>query len=78
MHPTQEKKPEVNFINLLQAAFTHADPKSAKKTVKLSVFFTLLGSASAKATHRSLMKLTPGADAIKKFTPSFGIPNLGV
>jgi len=24
------------------------------------------------------MKFTPGADAIKKFTPSLGIPDLGV
>jgi len=27
------------FFNILQAACTHADPESAKKTVKLSVFF---------------------------------------
>jgi len=64
MHPTQEKKPVVNFINILRTAFTHKDPKSAKKTVKLSVFFTLLGSASAKATHRTLIKLTPGVNFI--------------
>ena len=36
----------VNFINILQAAFTPADPKSAKKTVKSSSFFALLGSVS--------------------------------
>jgi hypothetical protein len=34
------------------------DPESAKKTVKLSVFFALLGSAHLKAAHRMLMKLT--------------------
>jgi hypothetical protein len=51
---------EVNFINVLQAAFTLQDPESAKKTVKLSVFFALLGSARAKATRRTLMKLTQG------------------
>ena len=28
----------VNFTNVLQAAFTNPDPKSAKKTVKLSTF----------------------------------------
>ncbi len=28
----------------------------------------------AKGSHNMLMKLTPGADAIKKFTPSLGIP----
>ncbi len=51
----------VNFINILPAAFMHADPKSAKNTVKLSIFFALLGSAGAKAACRMLMKLTRGA-----------------
>ncbi len=32
------RSPEVNFINVLRAAFALTDPKSAKKTVKLSVF----------------------------------------
>ncbi len=30
--------PGVNFTNILRAAFTHADLKSAKNTVKLPVF----------------------------------------
>ncbi len=34
--------PGVNFINVLRAAFALADHKSAKETVKLSVFFSLL------------------------------------
>jgi len=51
--------PGVNFINVLQAAFTHANPKSSKKTAKLSVFFALSGSGGAKLAHRTLMKLTP-------------------
>ncbi len=52
--------PGVNFINVLRAAFTRADPESAKKTVKLSVFFALSGSVkSVKAAHRTLVKLTP-------------------
>ena len=38
----------------------HADPKSAKKTVKLSSFFVLLGSALIKAARRMLVKLTQG------------------
>jgi len=50
--------PGVNFISILQAAFTCADPESAKKTVKLSVFFALLGSTHAKADRRMLMNLT--------------------
>jgi len=29
----------VNFMNVLQAAFVHKDPKSAKRTGKLTVFF---------------------------------------
>jgi hypothetical protein len=39
----------------------HADPKSAKITVNLSVFFTVLGSAHIKAASTMLVKLTPGA-----------------
>jgi len=31
-----------------------------------------------KAPRKMLEKLTPGADAIKKFTPSLEIPYLGV
>ena len=49
----------LNFINVLRADFTHADPKSAKKTVKSSSFFALSGSASIKAARRMLVKLTP-------------------
>jgi len=48
----------VNFINVLQAAFTPADPKSAKKTVKVTAFFALSGSARLKTASRMLMKLT--------------------
>jgi len=50
----------VNFINVQSKAFTRADPKSAKKTVKWSVFFALSGSVGAKASGRTLMKMTPG------------------
>ncbi len=48
----------VNFINILHVAFTRADPKSAKKTVKFSVFFALSGYRCVKATTKMLMKLT--------------------
>ena len=51
--------PGVNFTNILLAAFMRADPKSAKKTVKLSNFIALLGSACAKVACRMLVKLTP-------------------
>jgi len=35
-------------------------PKAKKKTVKLSSFIALLGSARVKATRRTLVKLTQG------------------
>jgi len=43
--------PGLNYINVLRAAFMCADPRSVKKTVKSSIFFTLLGSTSVKADH---------------------------
>jgi hypothetical protein len=52
------KTSELNFINVLCTAFTCADPKNVKKTVKLSIFFTLSGSKSVKAVHKTLVKLT--------------------
>ncbi len=56
MKPT----PGVNFFNILHTAFALVDPKSVKKIDNLTVFFTLLGSASVKAVRRTLMKLSPG------------------
>jgi hypothetical protein len=40
-----QNSPGLNFNNILRAAFTPADPKSAKKTEDLIVFLALLGSA---------------------------------
>ncbi len=48
----------VNFINIICAAFALEDPKSAKKTFKLSVFFALLGSSCTKAAREMLMKFS--------------------
>ena len=48
----------VNFTNVLRGAFTCVDPKSAKKTVKLSSFFALLESVHVKAARRMLVKFT--------------------
>jgi len=45
----------ISPINIQQAAFACSDPKSAKKTVKLSVFFVVLGSACAKAARRTCL-----------------------
>jgi len=50
----------VNLINILRAASAWADLESAKEIVKLSVFFTLLGSARIQATCKRLMKLPSG------------------
>ncbi len=40
------------FTNISCAAFMHTDPKSAKKTDKLTVFFVLLRSACVRAARR--------------------------
>jgi len=48
----------LNFFNVLRTAFTIADPKSVIKTIELSIIFTLLGSMSVKAAHKTLVKLT--------------------
>jgi len=57
---TQLLQPSVYYINVLWAAFACADPKSAKKTAKLSAFFLLLGSSLEKVACKTLMKLTLG------------------
>jgi len=48
--------PWVDFTNILRAAFTRIDPKSAKNAVKSSV---ILGSMWKKALHKTLVKSTP-------------------
>jgi len=63
--------PRVNFINILQATFTSADHKRAKKTDNLTVFFALLGSAFVKAVHRTLVILTPGLNFIDILRTAF-------
>ena len=60
--------PGVNSTNILRAAFTRADPKIVKKTVKLSSFIALLGSAHIKAARRTLVKLTPSVFGIQTET----------
>jgi len=50
--------PGVYFTIILPAAFEHADPKGAKKTDRLNVFFALLGSRCIKADYKILVKLT--------------------
>jgi len=58
-------KPQVSISStfyILCSAFTCATTKSAKHTVKLSVFFALLGSALVKAARKILVKSTPGGE----------------
>ncbi len=64
-------RPRVNFTNISHTVSTRADLKSAKNTVKLSVFFSLLGSVRAKAACKTLMKLTPNANFRTKFPHYF-------
>jgi len=66
--------PGVNFINILIKAFKQADHKSAKNTVKLSVSFTLLGSAHIKAACKMLVKLAPGDPGIGCLPPTRNWP----
>ncbi len=56
--------PGINFINVLGAAFTHANPKSKKKAEDLTVFLALLGSACVEALCKTLMKSTTGVNFI--------------
>jgi len=49
----------LDFTNVLREAFTLVDRESVNKIDKLTVFFTLLGSASVKAALRMLMKFSP-------------------
>ena len=60
-----EKKSGVNFTNILLEAFKLVDPESVKKIDNLTVFFTLLGSASVKAVCKTLKKLSPEDDEEK-------------
>jgi len=41
--------PGVNLTNILEAAFTRADPKSAKKMVNLTVFLGAFGICARKS-----------------------------
>jgi len=61
LHPDQvvDPDPGVDFTNILRKAYTHADPKSTKNTLKQSVLFALLGSARVKAWHKMLVKSAP-------------------
>jgi len=49
----------VNFTNILRVPFMCADPKSAKRYWQLDWIFTLLGSASVKASREHIGGIDP-------------------
>jgi len=49
----------VDLTNILTQSFCTRRSRKRKKTDNVTVFFTLLGSGSAKASSNTLMKLTP-------------------
>ncbi len=52
--------PGVDFTNNLEAAFARADPKRAKKTDNLNVFFRFWDLCTLKLCAKMSVKLTPG------------------
>jgi len=50
----------VDFTNVLRAAFTSADPKSAQRHWWPDGLFAVLGSVHKKTTHKTLVKPTIG------------------
>ncbi len=59
-----KKRSGVNFTNIFCTSSTPADPKSAKKTNNMTVFFVLLGSAGIKDARKMMVKLTMRDGAI--------------
>jgi hypothetical protein len=53
------RRPGVNFINVLQAAFTSADTKSTKRNWWFHRLVVLLGSAHVKAAWKNVDKIDP-------------------
>ncbi len=66
------KIPRVNSTS----SFYWRRSQKRKKTVKLSVFFALLGSARAKAALRTLIKLTPDVEVSIVMLPVFESPEV--
>jgi hypothetical protein len=54
----------VDFTNILQAVFSFADLKSAKRQSSHPCLFAFLESACIKAAHKMFVKLTPKVMAI--------------
>jgi len=55
----RDRRPGVNFIIILQAAFALTDPKNAKRSDNSTVFIALSGFVIVKTACRMLMQLSP-------------------
>ena len=58
-HLFSSSPPWVNFNNILQAAYTRSDPKSAKKDNHVKQLFALSGSAWVKAARTIVGEIDP-------------------
>ena len=70
MHKSQHQftSPDLNFTNILRAAFTHIDPK---KDSQLKQLFAFLGSAGVKAAQKHVDEIDPRSQpSIKKYESS--------
>jgi len=54
-----KQRSRVDFTNILQSAFTRADPKSSKRHWWLDCLFALLESACAKAALKHVGEIDP-------------------
>jgi len=61
----------VDFTNILCTAFTLADPKSAKNTVKPQSFLRFWDLCVVIAASKMLVKLTPGLSELGIFGLGF-------
>ncbi len=59
------KDSRVDFANILCAAFTCEDPKSAENNDCMTVFFALLESSCVKVAHKMLVKSTITLPGVK-------------
>ncbi len=63
----------LNFTNIFTLSFCARRFQKRKKTVDLTVFFTLLSSVSVKAVSRTLMKLNLGVNFINVLHSAFAL-----
>ena len=58
-HMLMKSTPGVDFTNILHAAFTCTDPKSAKKDSQAKQLFALSGSVRVKAGRKHIEEIDP-------------------